>query len=107
MYAQDPATYVLWNKLPTLIESHSYTSASQLGAFGKQHDIPVNISCDAVSVYTGIHLKDCKVAPSTFFTRMILRDCGFTPRSNWVDAGNAFMMLTGQPIHCFDADTIN
>lgn len=107
MYAQSASTNILRNKLPTIIESHSYTSSNQLATFGKQHQIPVRITCDGVRVYTGIHLTDCQVVPSTFFTRMVLRDCDLTPRSNWVDAGNTFMMLTGQPIHCFDADTID
>jgi len=33
-------------------------------------------------------------------------DMGSAPRSNWVDFSNLFMLMTGQPIHFFDADKI-
>ena len=37
---------------------------------------------------------------------MMLIDCGSTPKNNRVDFSNYVMLLTGQPIHTFDADTI-
>lgn len=106
MYANNAATHILWDKLHTMMREMPFTSASQLSTLGKQHTIPVTVTCDAVAVYTGIHLENCTTQPSTFLTRTILRDCGSTPRLNRVDASNLFMMLTGQPVHFFDADSI-
>jgi len=34
-------------------------------------------------------------------------DMGANPRNNWVDFSNLFMLLTGQPVHFFDADKVN
>jgi phenylalanyl-tRNA synthetase beta chain len=33
-------------------------------------------------------------------------DMGSAPRANWIDFSNLFMLMTGQPIHFFDADKI-
>ena len=34
-------------------------------------------------------------------------DMGALPRSNWVDFSNLFMLVSGQPIHFFDAAKID
>ncbi len=106
MYAPQAQSAITWNKLPSLMQSHTYTSINEMVAHGTHHKIPVNVTCDAVNTYATILLSDCTVQQSQFLTRMILRDCGLTPKNNWVDFSNYFMVLTGQPIHCFDADTV-
>ena len=106
MYAPQAQTHITWNKLPSLMQNHTYTSINEMVAHGKHHTIPVNVSCDAVNTYATILLSDCVVQSSQFLTRMILRDCDMTPKNNWVDFSNYFMVLTGQPIHCFDADKV-
>jgi phenylalanyl-tRNA synthetase beta chain len=34
-------------------------------------------------------------------------DMGALPRANWIDFSNLFMLMTGQPIHFFDADKVD
>lgn len=62
---------------------------------------------DACRAYYAIDLTDIQVKPSTFHTRLQLLDLWLTPRNNRVDFSNMFMYQTGQPIHCFDSDTID
>ena len=106
MYAPTAKDHISRSKLPTLMDAHTYTSIGQLVAHGKPHNIHINVETDAVQVYSTIMLEHCHVHQSTFLPRMILRDCGHTPKNNWVDFSNLTMIMTGQPIHCFDADTI-
>ena len=107
MYVSDASTKIIMSKLPTLMDAHTYTSIDELVVHGKAHTIAVQNNCPAVQVYGSILAENCAVQPSTLLTRVILRDCGSTPKNNWVDFSNISMLLTGQPIHCFDADKID
>lgn len=62
---------------------------------------------DNVRTLCTITLRDIQVRPSDIYTQIMLRDLGGIPKSNWVDLSNIFMFVTGQPIHCYDADKIN
>lgn len=106
MNAAEASTKVIMSKLPTMMDAHTYTSIDELVAHGKAHTIPVQNNCPAVLVYGSILAENTVIQPSTLLTRVILRDCGSTPKNNWVDFSNITMLLTGQPIHCFDADKI-
>ncbi|HCY20792.1 TPA: hypothetical protein DIC40_02880 [Patescibacteria group bacterium] len=53
-----------------------------------------------------MEINTIKIEPLSFFTRLQLLDMGANPRNNWVDFSNLFMLLTGQPIHFFDADKV-
>jgi phenylalanyl-tRNA synthetase beta chain len=106
MYAPSAKDHISRSKLPTLMDAHTYTSINEMVAHGKTHNIHADVDTDAVQVYSTILLEDCTVQPSSFLPRMILRDCGHTPKNNWVDFSNLTMIMTGQPIHCFDADKI-
>lgn len=58
---------------------------------------------DGLNSYILLELNDINVQPSSFFTRLQMIDMGALPRSNWVDFSNLFMLISGQPIHFFDA----
>ena len=58
---------------------------------------------DGLNSYILLELNDVKVQPSSFYTRLQMIDMGATPRSNWVDFSNLFMLVSGQPVHFFDA----
>ncbi len=58
---------------------------------------------DGLNSYILLELNDIKVQPSSFYTRLQMIDMGALPRSNWVDFSNLFMLISGQPIHFFDA----
>lgn len=57
--------------------------------------------------YTLLELNNVNVKESSFFTRLQMIDIWSNPRSNRVDFSNLFMLLTGQPIHFFDAEKVN
>jgi phenylalanyl-tRNA synthetase beta chain len=106
MNVTDASTRIIMSKLPTMIDAHTYTSIDELVAHGNAHNIAIKNTCDAVQVYGSIVAENCVVQSSSLLTRVILRDCGSTPKNNWVDFSNITMLLTWQPVHCFDADTI-
>ncbi len=57
--------------------------------------------------YTLLEINNVEIKPLSFFTRLQLLDMGANPRNNWVDFSNLFMLLTGQPVHFFDADKVD
>lgn len=66
----------------------------------------ISPKADKLRSYVLAEISDIEVKQSSFATRLTLLDLGHAPKNNWVDFSNIFMYLTGQPIHCFDADTI-
>jgi len=66
----------------------------------------IAIESDLVYSYVLVHLEDTTCTKSDLYLRSILYDLWIWPKSNWVDFSNAFMYLTWQPIHCFDADKV-
>lgn len=66
----------------------------------------IHLRSDAVLSYIAVQLQGIDVKRSDFFTRLQLLDLGAKPVNNWVDFSNLFMQISGQPIHCFDADKI-
>jgi phenylalanyl-tRNA synthetase beta chain len=106
IYGHHNPAAIAWNALPQLMQQHTHTSIDHMVAHGTHHSLPISVWCESVQVYSSLLIEGCSVHPSTLFTRMMLLDCGMTPRNNWVDFSQYVMLLTGQPIHCFDADTI-
>lgn len=58
---------------------------------------------DGLNSYLLLELNNVNIQPSSFYTRLQMIDMGALPRSNWVDFSNLFMLMSGQPIHFFDA----
>ena len=62
---------------------------------------------DALNTYILLHLKNIGVHQASFFSRLQMIDLWSNPISNWVDFSNLFMIISGQPIHFFDAEKVD
>lgn len=70
-------------------------------------EIPVEVEAkEACPHYTGITIRNCKVAPSPEWMQNWLRAAGINPKNNLVDITNFILFELGQPLHAFDADKI-
>lgn len=58
---------------------------------------------DGLNWYILLELNNIQVQTSSFFTRLQMIDMAATPRNNRVDFSNLFMLISGQPVHFFDA----
>lgn len=72
--------------------------------------IDVSVETDLCAYYaavSGTLVSDYRDKATTFRDRMILADLGIDPRQERVNRSNLFMYEHGQPIHIFDADSID
>lgn len=56
--------------------------------------------------FTAIAMSDVKVGPSPLWLQIELSKVGSRSINNIVDYTNYFMLLTGQPLHAYDADKL-
>jgi phenylalanyl-tRNA synthetase beta chain len=56
--------------------------------------------------YSGVSIANIKIAPSPEWLQQRIKAIGLRPISNIVDITNYIQHETGQPLHAFDADTI-
>lgn len=84
-----------------------YHSNNVLSATTKGN-IEVNIeSASACGRYSGLLIKNVKVAPSPDWLKVALDKIGLGSINNIVDITNYIMHDIGQPMHAFDADTLS
>jgi phenylalanyl-tRNA synthetase beta chain len=62
---------------------------------------------EACPRYTGVVLKNIKVAPSPEWLQFRLKSIGLNPINNVVDVTNYLLHGWGQPMHAFDFDAIS
>ncbi|MEM0938480.1 MAG: phenylalanine--tRNA ligase subunit beta [Bacteroidota bacterium] len=78
-------------------------------SFKIQNDNPINVKVEASEAcprYSGITIRNVKVASSPDWLQWKLRSIGLEPINNIVDVTNYCLHALGQPMHAFDADKI-
>lgn len=60
-----------------------------------------------LNTYILLHLKNVHIQSSSFFSRLQMLDLWSNPISNRVDFSNLFMIISGQPVHFFDAEKVD
>jgi phenylalanyl-tRNA synthetase beta subunit len=89
-----------------VLEEHSPIRTLELLSHATPCTQQISLQTDKCSVYSLLHLTNLSVRKSPFYDRLSLIDSGLSSKNNWVDFSNLFMTISGQPIHCFDADKI-
>ena len=75
----------------------------------ESHDLDIDVlveNTEACPRYSGITVKGVTVKESPAWLQDKLRTIGLRPINNVVDITNYIVHAFGQPLHCFDADTI-
>ena len=73
------------------------------------HDLDIRVTVEnteACPHYAGVTVKGVTVKESPAWLQDKLRTIGLRPINNVVDVTNYIVHAFGQPLHCFDADTI-
>jgi phenylalanyl-tRNA synthetase beta chain len=74
----------------------------------KSSEVKINIlSKELCPIYTATKISGVKVGPSPSFIQKRLSASGLRPINNIVDITNYVMLLTGQPLHAFDAGKVH
>ena len=69
-------------------------------------DLRVGSETSRCTQFSGREIKGIKIKPSPKFMVDALRSMGIRSINNIVDIGNYVMLLTGQPLHMYDADKL-
>ena len=92
-----PFTSPPWYQQPASIE----TSKSEPHPLQVQNTIP-----ELVPRFMAVALDEIHIGSSPLMTRSYLSRLGVRPVNNVVDVTNYMMLLTGQPLHAYDADKL-
>lgn len=102
----DLAHHLKQTNISHVLSDHGPTQAMQLLSHATPSTRKITIQTDKVRAYMTIDLHGIQVRPSDFLTRLALIDSGQSSKNNRVDFSNLFMTTTSQPVHFFDAETI-
>lgn len=107
MFDNSPLNQIVKHEnIAHVLEEHHPARALQLLSHATQPTQQFDVQTQNCSIYSLVALDNISVRKTPFYDRLSLIDSGLSSKNNWVDFSNLFMTLTGQPIHCFDADKI-
>lgn len=98
---------IIYNKAKEYFSHFANTNILDVLEHGNRAKRNVVSQSEWVNSYTLLEINNVTVRESSFFTRLQMIDMWSNPRSNRVDFSNLFMLLSGQPIHFFDAEKVN
>ena len=102
-----PQGLINYTKLPELKQTFELTNIFEvLKETNKKGKKQIITQTQDLNTYILLEIDNVKVKKSDFFLRLQLLDIGNGGVNNWVDFGNLFMNITGQPVHFFDADKV-
>ena len=102
--ARDLYAWLCQNGYKTTLHRPSVESFST-----ENHDLDICVTVEnteACSHYAGVTVRGVTVKESPEWLQQKLRVIGLRPINNVVDITNYIVHAFGQPLHCFDADTI-
>lgn len=101
--ARDIYAYLKLNNIPCELVKPCVDAFEE----GEGAGIPVEVlDVEGAPRYSGITIKNVKVAPSPEWLQSRLLGIGLRPINNIVDISNFVLFELGQPLHTFDADKI-
>ncbi len=102
--ARDLYAYLKYHDLPGTLK---YPDVSGFAAGSGKDAIEVEVrDSEGAPRYSGLTIKDVKVAPSPEWLQKKLLSIGLRPINNVVDISNFILFELGQPLHTFDAGKI-
>ena len=104
--ARDLAAWLSCHKVPTEARKPSVDDFKIDDPAGKAVNVSVEAP-DACVRYCGLTIRGAKVCESPEWLRLHLTAIGMHPINNVVDITNFILHAFGQPLHAFDAATLN
>lgn len=101
------AQNITFNKVLELIRQFKDTNILENFSHANPAQKKIIWEAPGLNTYTVLEINNIEIKPLSFFTRLQLLDLWSKSINNWVDFSNLFMLLTGQPIHFFDADKVD
>lgn len=98
---------VSFNKVVDLFKQFQNTNILETLENSTKLERKVVSKSDGLNTYILLALNNITVQQSSFFMRLQTIDMWSQPINNWVDFSNLFMLISGQPIHFFDADKVD
>ena len=98
---------IFMNNVPQIFEIFQNNNIFDVLEHSTKLDKKLFVDSASTRSYINLELKNVEIKKSAFKERLELIDLDEQPINNFVDFSNLFMLLTGQPIHFFDADKID
>jgi len=98
---------VSFNKIKDYVKQFQNMNIIQILDGSTKLDRKVVGQTDGLNSYILMEIKNININQTWFFSRLQMIDLWANPRSNRVDFSNLFMLISGQPVHFFDAEKID